>query len=80
METIQKYKTGDPHPVEKYLAFVEYCDRGHAIWTSIFGDTDAPYRLAMKNGQDPPRCRCTSTHTSDTGSILRVQLDETEHQ
>ena len=70
MNTILRYKTGDSHPTEKYLAFVEYCDQGHAIWTSIFGDTDAPYRLATKSGKCLPHCTCGSAlhagHRSDS--------------
>ena len=80
MEIAQRYKTGDPHPVEKYLAFVEYCDRGHAIWTSIFGDIDAPYRLVTKNGQYPPLCRCASAHTRDSGAFAHLLGDETGRQ
>ena len=77
METAPRYKIGDPHPTQKYLVFVEYCDQGHAIWTSVFGDTDAPYRLATKNGQYPPLCRCRSARTQDSGLCGRGEVDET---
>jgi len=52
-----KFKTGDSHPTCNQLAFVGYCDDGHPIWTSVFGDPDAPYRLAKLNGQCLPCCR-----------------------
>jgi hypothetical protein len=62
----KKYQTGNPHPTEKLLAFVGYCDQGHEIWTSVFGDTEAPYRLAKLNGQYPPCYKCKRLHTSGT--------------
>ncbi len=68
------YKTGDRHPVHNLLAFVGYCEEGHEIWTSVYGDTEAPYRLAKLNGQRPPCCR----HTPDriSGSEVRLPQDE----
>jgi hypothetical protein len=45
------YRTGDRHPTDNLLAFVEYCEEGHEIWTSIGGDIEAPYRLANLNAQ-----------------------------
>jgi len=47
----RKYKTGDPHPVHNSLAFVEYCEHGKEIWTSVGGDSEAPHRLAKLNAQ-----------------------------
>ena len=75
-----KFKTGDPHPTERYLAFVEYCDKGHAIWTSIFDDTDAPYRLATKSEQCPAPCRCMTIHRQNSGSSVLLPLAEIERQ
>lgn len=80
METVLKYKTGDAHPIEKYLAFVEYCDQGHAVWTSVFGDPDAPYRLVTKSEQHPPLCRCRLTRTQDSAAFAPREEGETEPQ
>ena len=55
---IHVYKTGDTHPIHNLLGFVEYCENGHAIWTTVVDDADAPFRLARKNGQHPPPCTC----------------------
>jgi hypothetical protein len=38
------YKTGDPHPVHNSLVFVQYNPCGQEVWTSIAGDSEAPYR------------------------------------
>jgi len=67
---IRHYKTGDPHPTEKYLAFVEYCARGHEIWTSVFDDLDAPNRLVTKSGQYPPPCKCRSIRNEGSEAFL----------
>ena len=47
----QQYKTGDRHPTHNLTAFVEYDEEGHEIWTSIGGDSEAPFRLASLNAQ-----------------------------
>lgn len=74
METTLRYKTGDPHPVYNLLAFVEYCDRGHEIWTSTFDDPSAPYRLARESAEFPRRCTCKSSRSEDNAeSILRQE-------
>jgi hypothetical protein len=49
--TDRGYKTGDMHPVHNFTAFVEYDESGREIWTSVYGDTEAPYRLANLNAQ-----------------------------
>jgi hypothetical protein len=49
--TDRRYKTGDRHPELNQTAFVEYDENGHEIWTSVYGDTEAPYRLANLNAQ-----------------------------
>lgn len=41
------YKTGDSHPKWNSLAFVEYDPAtGKPVWTSVYGDSEAPYRRA----------------------------------
>ncbi len=47
----QPYRTGDRHPTLNLLAFVEYDEKGHEIWTSIGRDIEAPFRLANLNAQ-----------------------------
>jgi hypothetical protein len=39
------------HPVHNLCAFVEYDDEIGEIWTSIAGDPEAPFRLALENRQ-----------------------------
>jgi hypothetical protein len=65
METTLRYKTGDSHPVHNLLAFVGYCEEGHEIWTSVYGDSEAPFRLAKLNGPHLPCGRRKQVHISD---------------
>src|ERR1017187_8365957 len=58
------YQTGDPHPKFKSLAFVEYCDDGHAVWVSISEDSEVPFRLARASGLHPPPCSNPSDRIS----------------
>ena len=62
------YKTCDPHPHHKFLAFVEYDELGHGVWTSVYGDIEAPYRLAKLNAQRRLADMRTSPHNEDTQS------------
>ena len=50
------YKTGDPYPNPacNLLRFVEYDENGREVWTSIYRDNEAPYRLA--NLSEQRRC------------------------
>ncbi len=72
------YKIGDPHPVHALLAFVGYCEEGHEVWTSVYGDTEAPHRLAKLNGPHLPCGRHKHHHSSDTES--RSDQGEVRHQ
>ena len=47
------YKTGDPHPNPMFnsLGFVEYDEHGREVWTSVAGDSTAPFRCAMLSEQ-----------------------------
>jgi hypothetical protein len=45
-------KTGDPHPLWKFAAFVEYDEiTGKEVWCSVYGDSEAPCRLAKMSEQ-----------------------------
>jgi hypothetical protein len=60
------YQVGDPHPHHKFLAFVEYDEQGHGVWTSVYGDTEAPYRLAKLNAQRRAAGTRISPHSEDS--------------
>jgi len=47
------YKTGDPHPNPAFnlTRFVEYDDCGRPTWTSVYADSEAPFRLARLSAQ-----------------------------
>lgn len=49
--TERRYKTGDMHPRHNQTAFVGYDEHDHEIWTSVYEDSEAPYRLADLNAQ-----------------------------
>jgi len=69
--TDHRYQTGDRHPTENLLAFVEYDGEGREVWTSIGTDTEAPYRLANLNAQrrfaGRPKCSRTGRIESASG-------------
>jgi hypothetical protein len=62
------YQVGDPHPHHKFLAFVEYDEQGHGVWTSVYGDTEAPYRLRKLNEQRRAVGTRISPHSEDSQS------------
>jgi hypothetical protein len=60
------YYTGDQHPFHKFLAFVEYGEQGERIWTSVYGDTEAPHRLLKSNAQRRAADTRISPHSTGT--------------
>jgi len=62
------YQVGDTHPHHKFLAFVEYDEQGHGVWTSVYRDTEAPYRLATLNAQRRAAGTRTVPHSGDSQS------------
>ena len=62
----KRFKTGDPHPVHNLTAFVEYDEQGKEWWTSVYEDSEAPYRLARENAQ---LRGCNSGASPDTLNI-----------
>jgi hypothetical protein len=67
-----QYKTGDKHPVHNLCAFVEYDDEIGEIWTSIAGDPEAPFRLALENRQRRSlgmRIQTCSADTADSDPL-----------
>lgn len=48
-----RYETGDPHPNPAFnlTRFVEYDELDRPVWTSVYGDSEAPYRLAALSEQ-----------------------------
>jgi hypothetical protein len=58
--------TGDQHPFHKFLAFVEYGEQGEKIWTSVYGDTEAPYRLVKLSAQRRAAGTRISPHSTGT--------------
>jgi hypothetical protein len=49
----RRFQTGDPHPNPAFnlTRFVEYDALDRPVWTSVYGDSDAPFRLANLNAQ-----------------------------
>jgi hypothetical protein len=85
----RKYKTGDLHPELNQTAFVEYDENGHEIWTSIYGDTEAPYRLANLNAQGRSAgmktcsripCTETRTHHQQSSEASKEHSDAQPHK
>ncbi len=62
----KEYKTGDRHPTLSTLAFVGYTVIGEEVWTSVCGDSEAPFRLANRNGPLPALERNLPSCSSDT--------------
>lgn len=50
------YQTGDRHPTNNLLAFVEYDTDGVEVWTTIARDPEAPFRLALASKQSRLDC------------------------
>jgi hypothetical protein len=57
------YQAGDRHPVLHYVAFVDYCEHGEESWTSVYSDTEAPYRLAKASEQSRRRGESDCCHS-----------------
>lgn len=75
------YKTGDRHPIHKFLAFVEYDPVYGPIWTSVHPDPEAPFRLATSSKQGPPDHTRTQIYispncTEEELQALRQQVRE----
>jgi hypothetical protein len=61
------YKTGDPHPTLNLLAFVEYDpETKRPVWTSVYGDKAAPYRLAKWNERQRLASKSGENHSDGT--------------
>lgn len=79
--TDRKYKTGDMHPELNQTAFVEYDENGHEIWTSVYADKTAPYRLASLNAlrRSVGTQTCARTSRTDTQTAYQ-QSNERQTQ
>jgi hypothetical protein len=64
-----RYKTGDIHPEWNLAGFVEYCEHGREIWTSVCEDSEAPHRLARLSEQQRSQGECTCPCKKDTVHI-----------
>jgi hypothetical protein len=51
-----RIKPRDPHPVHNSLVFVQYNPCGREVWTSIAGDSEAPYRPHVMPPGSPFNC------------------------
>lgn len=65
-----RYKTGDPHPnpALNLTRFVEYDELRRPVWTSVYGDNEAPFRLARLSAQRRQKSKSTNVRSGDTES------------
>ena len=81
MQGTVMYKTGDPHPNPSLnlTRFVEYDDCGRPTWTSVYADSEAPFRLARLSAQRRLERKNTPLRSVDTALPCRSKDQHQSH-
>ena len=75
------YKTGDPHPNPSLnlTRFVEYDPELGEVWTSVYGDSEAPFRLARLSAQRRIESKYTPHRSVGTALPCRPKDQHQSH-